>query len=112
MPLPLLSAIFPCASVEGYKDKEKVSFSKYFVRDYRSRDKEILFQYWVFTMKEAHQGGTQSRNHHADFFHFHAFTQWEENSGFHAISQKLGWKWVVSRNHAGKIYFSRIHAEI
>ena len=40
-----------------------------------------------------HQGGTQSRNH-ADFFRFHAFTRWEEN---------LGWKLVISRNHAGKI---------
>ena len=38
--------------------------------------------------------------------------RWEENLGFHAILQNLGWKWVISQNHAGKIWFSRIHAEI
>ena len=49
---------------------------------------------------------TQSR-----FFRLYAFTHWEKNKGFHAISHKLHWKWVISRNDAGKIYFSRVHAE-
>ena len=45
---------------------------------------------------------TQSRNQ-PDFFRFHALTQWEKNRPFHAISHKFHWKWVIPRNHAGKI---------
>ena len=49
----------------------------------------------------------KSRN--LDLFCFHAFTQWEENLGFNAISQNLGWKLVISK--AGKIKFSLIYGE-